>query len=73
MIRKHESWKTQLSMRERTTLSSSGVKQIKYKTVYPSYFRYLINDITMYPFFVMQLLAAKSPNCMVIYSELTKN
>ena len=73
LVRRHDSWKTQLSMKERTVLSSSGVKQIKYKTVFPGYFRYLINETTMYPFFLLQLMSAKSPNCMVIYSELTKN
>lgn len=72
LVRKHESWKTQLSMQERTTLSSSGVKQVKYKTVFPNYFRYLINETTMYPFYLLQLMSARNPKSMVIYSEATK-
>lgn len=73
LVGKADSWKMQLSMQERTELSSTGVKQIKFKTVFPSYFRYLVNETTMYPFFLMQLLTARNPNCMVIYSELTRN
>ncbi len=72
LVRKHEGWKTQLSMQERTVLSSSGVKQVKYKTVYPYYFRYLINETTMYPFFLLQLMTARNPKCMVLYSEVAK-
>ncbi len=72
LVRKHDGWKMQLSLRERTVQSSSGVKQIKFKTVFPHYFKYLINETTMYPFFLIQRMTAKSPNCMVIYSELSK-
>lgn len=72
LIRKHEGWKTQLSMQERTELSSSGVKQVKYKTVFPYYFRYLVNETTMYPLHLLQLMSGRNPECMVIYSELTK-
>ena len=71
LLKKNESWKKELSKQEQTVLSSSGVRNVKYKTHFPSYFRYLINDITMLPFFIMQLINKKNKSSLVIYSELS--
>ena len=72
LLKKNESWKTTIPMQEQTLLSSSGVKQVKFKTFFPSYFRYFINEATMYPFFLVQLLTVRNQNCMVIYCEQSK-
>jgi len=71
LLNKSESWKKNLSKEEQTVLSSSGVKNVKYKTYFPSYFRYLINDITMYPFHLLQLLNRHNASSMVIYCEFS--
>ena len=73
LLTKTESWKTGISMEERTLLSSSGVKQVKFKTYFPSYFRFFLNEATMYPFFLVQLLTTRNRNCMILYSELAKS
>ena len=71
LLNKNESWKKELSKKEQTILSSSGVRNVKYKTYFPSYFRYIINDITMLPFFILQLLNRQNSSSMVIYCELS--
>lgn len=73
LIGKEEGWKKNISMDERTLLSSAGVKQVKFKTYFPSYFRLFINEITLFPFVLLQLFNRKHPNCMVIYSEFSNS
>ena len=71
LIKKNESWKTELSKEEQTILSSSGgARNIKFKTHFPSYFRYTINELTMFPFYVLQVINKHNKSSMVIYSEL---
>jgi len=71
LLKKNESWKKKLSKQEQTVLSSSGVRNIKYKTYFPSYFRYFINELTLYPFFIFQLMSRKNPSSINIYCELS--
>jgi hypothetical protein len=59
-----------LSEQERTVLS--GNRDVPFKTIYPRIFSYLINELTMYPFYVLQLAFQRSEHAMVIYSELKK-
>lgn len=71
LIRKNDSWKKELNKKEQTILSSSGVKNIKYKTYFPAYFRWIINEITMFPFYILQVINRKNTSSMVIYIELS--
>lgn len=71
LLKKNESWKKDLSKEEQTVLSSSGVRNIEYKTYYPSYFRYFINEWTLYPFSLLQFLNRRNAASMVIYCELS--
>ena len=70
LVNKNDGWKTSLSKNEQTELSSSGgARQIKFKTNFPYWFRYIINEFTMYPFYLLQLIFRKNKNSMVIYCE----
>ena len=70
LIDRKEAWKKDLSKEEQTKLSSSGgAKQVKYKTNFPYWFKYIINEITMYPFYLLQLFFKKNRDSMVIYCE----
>lgn len=46
------------SMREQTELS--GIREIPFKTVFPSYFKLILNRVTLYPLFVLQKLFYRS-------------
>lgn len=73
LIKKNESWKKDLSKDEQTKLSSSGgAKQVMYKTNFPYWFKYIVNDVTMYPFYILQRVFQKNKSSMVIYCELQK-
>jgi len=73
LIKRKESWKKDLSKDEQTKLSSSGgAKKVMYKTNFPYWFRFLINDVTMYPFYVLQRIFRNQRNSMNIYCELQK-
>ena len=70
LVNKNDGWKKSLSKDEQTELSSAGgTKQIKFKTNFPYWFRYIINEFTMYPFYLLQLIFGKNKNSMVIYCE----
>lgn len=47
-----EDRKLQLSQQDRT--ESSGIRDIPYKTVFPSPFKIVLNPVAMYPFFLLQ-------------------
>lgn len=46
--------KSSLSLRAQT--ESSGIREIPFKTVFPSFFRIVLNRFTMYPLFLLQRL-----------------
>jgi len=70
LINKNDGWKKSLSKDEQTELSSSGgARQIKFKTNFPYWFRTILNEFTMYPFYLLQLIFRKNKNSMVIYCE----
>ena len=55
MIRKsNEVEKKNLSLTEQT--QSSGIREIPFKTVFPSFFRIVLNRFTLYPLFLIQRL-----------------
>ncbi len=73
LIKREESWKRNLPKEEQTKLSSSGgARQIMYKTNFPYWVRFVINDVTMYPFYILQRIFKNQKNCMNIYCELQK-
>jgi hypothetical protein len=45
---------------------SSGVREIPFKTVFPSMFRFFLNGITLYPFFLLQRLFYRSDLGLVL-------
>ena len=49
-----ETRKTQLSKVDQT--KTSGIREIPWKTVFPSWFRFVLNRTTLYPLFVLQRL-----------------
>lgn len=60
--------KLKLSFEDRTRLS--GNRNVRFKTHFPSYMRIILNEFTLYPFHLIQLLFKKNRNAMVIYAEL---
>jgi hypothetical protein len=73
LINKNEGWKKDLSKDEQTYLSSSGgARKVMWKTNFPWYIKYIVNNYTLYPFYLLQEIFRKNINSMVIYSELKK-
>lgn len=68
LVQKNEAGKKDLSMAERTVLS--GKRDVKYKTAFPAYFRLFLNEITLYPFFLLQELFSHREDCMILYCEM---
>lgn len=69
LTRRHERDKLELTMTERTI--QSGNRDVPWKTVFPRFVGYLINEITMSPFDWLQRAFRHHPRSMVIYCELT--
>ncbi|MGD9824046.1 SAM-dependent methyltransferase [Desulfobacter sp.] len=70
LIKKNDAWKKNLTKEAQTILSSSGGgKKVMYKTDFPYWFRFIMNEITLYPFYALQLLFRRSKNSMVLYCE----
>jgi hypothetical protein len=53
-----ETKKVSLSQREQT--ETSGIREIPWKTVFPSWVRIILNKYTLYPLFVIQRLFYRS-------------
>ncbi len=68
LIKNSESYKLNLSKKEKTILS--GKRDVPFKTNFPNFMSFLLNEYTLLPFHWMQVLFAKNPNSMVIYCEL---
>ena len=71
IISKNEGHKENLSMQEQTI--QSGNRAVKFKTIYPRYFKLILNPITMFPFYVLQKISSKNSKSMVIYCEFKIN
>jgi SAM-dependent methyltransferase len=57
------------TMVERT--KKSGNRNVFFKTRFPNIFKLLLNELTMYPFHLLQKLNKKNDKCLVIYAEST--
>lgn len=69
LVKKGESSKKETSMQERTINSSN--RGVKYKTDFPTYFKWFLNDYTLLPLHIVQKRFAKSEKSMVLYCEMT--
>jgi SAM-dependent methyltransferase len=70
LTRRRERYKLGLTMQERTVLS--GNRDVRWKTHFPRFVAYLVNDTTLYPFHLLQRAFRNHPGAMVIYCELTR-
>jgi hypothetical protein len=43
---------------------------VPYKTSFPPYYRYVMNTYTLFPFYVLQKMFARTARAMVLYVEL---
>lgn len=68
IIRKKEQHKLALSAQEQTVLS--GNREVLFKTDYPWWMQVMLNDVTMYPFHLLQKAFRKNPNALILYSEM---
>lgn len=69
LVRRAERHKADLSLQERTRLS--GNRTVPFKTTFPSLLKFLLNDVVMYPFHVLQKMNAGNARSMVIYAEFS--
>ena len=70
LVRRSESAQRARSAQERTV--ASGYRKVPGKTEFPDFVRLLVNDVTMYPWHVVQRMAANHPDALVLYAELAR-
>lgn len=68
LVKKHENNKKDLTLEQRTIYS--GFRNIKYKTLFPSWTKLFLNEFVLYPAYLLQQIFKKNNNCMVIYCEM---
>ena len=68
LIRRDHRGELNMSKDEQTRLS--GNRFVRLKHIFPWYFKLFLNEVTMYPFDLLQRLFRKHPSSMVIYSEI---
>ena len=67
LVNRSERSKLDLSLLERTR--QSGRREVKFKTHFPSVLGLLLNEITMYPLYLLQMLFTRSERALVLYFE----
>lgn len=67
LVTRGERHKLTYSALERT--EQSGRRTVKYKTYFPSVFGLLLNQVTMFPFHLIQKLFGRSPRALVLFFE----
>lgn len=67
LVNRNERSRLELSLAERTELS--GRRQVSFKTNFPSMLGILLNEITLYPLFILQNLCKRSERALVLYFE----
>ena len=67
LVLRHEGHKRGLSMPERT--AASGKREVPGKTRFPGFMGLALNEMTMYPFHVLQKLCSRARRALVIYVE----
>jgi len=71
LVKQSEGHMKYKSMQERTRLS--GSRDVHFKTTFPSVMKFFLNEVTMYPFHILQKMNKHNPNCLVLYAEATKS
>src|SRR5688572_13561406 len=69
LVRNSEGSKKNLTMQEQTILS--GNRAVKFKTFFPKFFKVILNDIVLYPFYLLQRIYKSHTSSMVIYCEMS--
>ena len=67
LVRRKEARNLDLSMDQRTRLSRK--REVAMKTRFPNIFGLILNRMTMYPFYLLQLLGLANDNALVLYFE----
>jgi hypothetical protein len=67
-VKHHEADKLALTYLDRT--KDTGHRNVPYKTSFPPYYRYVMNTYTLFPFYVLQKMFARTARAMVLYVEL---
>lgn len=70
LVRKQEAQKKDLSMAERTLTAAN--RTVKMKTVFPSAFKLILNPVTLFPMYLLQLLFRRSSHSLVLYCEMAE-
>ena len=69
LVGRHEAQKMQDSVKDRTIMS--GHRQVPLKTEFPSWFKVFLNDVTIYPFHLLQKAFLWHTSALVLYVEAT--
>ena len=69
-VKRSEYSNLELEKKERTLLS--GHRDVMFKTVFPRSFRFILNKVTLYPFYLAQSIFKNNPNSLVIYLRAKK-
>ena len=68
LVRRKEADMLKLPIQQRTL--ASGDREVLFKTSYPDWVRFFVNELTLYPFDVIQSLTRRNPSSLVIYFEM---
>jgi phospholipid N-methyltransferase len=70
LVNRSERSNYQLTMNERTLLS--GHRNVIFKTVFPNYFKFILNEFTLYPFFIAQSVFKNNSNSLILFLRARK-
>lgn len=70
LVKKGEGHKKELSAEQQTI--DSGNRSVLFKTSFPIIMKLVLNEVVMYPFYILQRIFKKHSSSMVLYCELTK-
>jgi len=70
LVNRSESSHLSLNMNERTLLS--GHRNVMFKNVFPNYFKFVLNEYTLYPFFIAQSIFRNNANSLILFLRARK-
>jgi len=70
LVKKNEGYKAGLEMEEQTILS--GNRENKFKSSFPPFFKIILNETVLFPFYILQIINRRNPKSMIIYCEMSK-
>jgi ubiquinone/menaquinone biosynthesis C-methylase UbiE len=70
LINKDDRQKLDLNKQKRTELS--GNRHVRFKNIFPRWTKLILNEVIMYPFYILQRIFRNHPSSLVIYSELER-